>query len=57
MTGVGCGPSPARSRPGLAFFGCHAAQDGVLYENVDESLNVVDLTMVESLFACVWTNA
>ena len=34
---------------GLVFFGCHAKQDGVLYEILDEQGNVVNLTTVASL--------
>jgi hypothetical protein len=34
---------------GLVFFGCHAKQDGALYEILDEQGNVVNVTTVASL--------
>jgi hypothetical protein len=36
---------------GLVFFGCHAKDDGVLYEIYDEEGRVVDKTTVASLVA------
>ena len=36
---------------GLVFFGCHAKDDGVLYEIYDEEGRIVDHTTIESLVA------
>ena len=42
---------------GLVFFGCHARKNGVLYEILDESGNIVNETTVESLVADWQANA